>query len=116
VLVLSFAMIASGVRIGDFCYISSYAHAGTGAAIGNYTSLMGGATVGDSVVGDGCVIGLKSACIDGAVVGDGATVAPYTCVRRTVPAGALIAGSPARIIKPRPHRPAAAGEFYSRTR
>lgn len=98
-LVLSFAMVASGVAVGDFSYVSSYAHAGTGASIGAYTSLMGGASVGASIVGDGCTVGLKSACLDGAVIGDGAVVAPYTLVRRTVPPGALVAGSPARIIR-----------------
>jgi UDP-3-O-[3-hydroxymyristoyl] glucosamine N-acyltransferase len=98
-LVLSFAMVASGVRIGEFTYISSYANIGTGSVVGSFTSLMMGAGAGESVIGDDCVLGLRSACLDHAALGDGVTVAPYTLVRRAIPAGALVAGSPARIVE-----------------
>ena len=96
-LVLSFAMVASGVTLGSFTYLSSYAHVGTGAVVGDFTSILPGASIGKSVVGDNCVIGLKSACLDGASVGNGVTVAPYTLVRKAIPAGALVAGNPGRI-------------------
>ena len=98
VLVLSFAMIASGVRIGDFTYLSGYANVGTRAVIGDYCSVLGAASVGDSLVGNDCVLGLHSATVE-AQLGDGVTVAAHTLVRKTVPAGALVAGSPARIVR-----------------
>ena len=97
VLVLSFAMISSGVTIGDFTYLSCYAHVGTGAKVGTFTSILGSASVGKCIVGNDCVIGLKSACLDGAKVGDGATLSPFTLLRKAVPAGSLAVGSPVRI-------------------
>ncbi len=98
-IVLSFAMVASGVRIGDFAYVSSYANVGTGSVIGAFTSVLMGATVGESVIGDDCVLGMRSGCLDFATLGDGVTLAPYTLVRKPIPAGALVAGSPARIVR-----------------
>jgi acetyltransferase-like isoleucine patch superfamily enzyme len=98
-LVLSVAMVASGVRVGDFSYLSSYSYAGTCAVLGRFVALMAGATAGDCVVGDDCILGLKSACIDGAVLGSSVTVAPYTLVRKAVPDGSLVTGNPARIFR-----------------
>ncbi len=98
VLILSFAVIASGVRVGDFCYISAYASAGAGASIGAFTSVLPGALVGSSHVGEHCVLGVHSACLDGATIGDGAVVSPHALVRKSVPPGALVAGSAARIV------------------
>ena len=98
-IVLSFAMVASGVRIGEFAYVSSYANVGTGSVIGCFTSILMGATVGESVIGSDCVLGMRSGCLDHATLGDGVTLAPYTLVRRPIPAGALVAGSPARIVE-----------------
>jgi carbonic anhydrase/acetyltransferase-like protein (isoleucine patch superfamily) len=98
-IVLSFAMVASGVRIGDFTYVSSYASVGTGSVVGSFTSILIGATAGESVIGDDCVLGMRSGCLDHATLGDGVTLAPYTLVRRAIPAGALVAGSPARIVE-----------------
>lgn len=95
--VLSFAMVASSVEAGPFCYFSAYSHAGTGSVIGAYTSLLGKASVGESVIGAECLLGLDSACLGGAVLGDRVVVAPGTLVRRPVPEGALVAGNPARI-------------------
>ena len=102
--ILSFAMVASGVSIGPFCYVSAHSRIGTGAAIGPYTSVMGGSTVGNANIGAQCVLGINSTCIDGAFLGDGVTVAPYTLVRRSVPDGALVAGQPARVFARQPKK------------
>jgi sugar O-acyltransferase (sialic acid O-acetyltransferase NeuD family) len=98
-MVLSFAIVASSVSIGEFCYLSANCQVGTGSTIGDYTSVLAGAAVGESVVGSECVLGLKSICLDGARLGDRVTVAPLTLVRSTVPDGALVAGSPPRILR-----------------
>jgi acetyltransferase-like isoleucine patch superfamily enzyme len=108
VLVLSFAMVASSVRIGAFSYLSSYAHVGTGASVGEYSSILPAASIGKSAIGDDCVIGLRSACLDGASVGDGTVVAPFTLLRKPVPAGAFVAGSPPRIVRRATDQPVSA--------
>ena len=100
-MVMSFAMISSGVRLGAFSYVSAYSHVGTGSVLGDYCSVLPSASIGETVIGNDCLIGMHSACLDHAVIGDGVTVAPFTLVRRDVPAGALIAGSPARIVRRR---------------
>jgi len=96
-MVLSFAMIASGVKAGPFCYFSSFSRAGTGTSIGGYVSLMAGASAGACVIGNECVLSLNSTCLDGAHLGDRVTIAPHTLVRRPVPNDSLVAGHPARV-------------------
>lgn len=98
-IVLSFAMIASSVKLGSFCFIYAYARVGTGSEIGAYTSVLTGASVGESSIGEECLLGLNSACLGGAVLANRVTVAPMTLVRRPVPAGALVAGYPARVFQ-----------------
>ena len=66
VLVLSFSMIASDTTLGDFSFLSAYCEAGAKSRIGSFTSLMAGAAVGGSIVGDDCVFGLRSISLDGA--------------------------------------------------
>lgn len=98
-IVLGQTMISSSTTIGEFSYISSFVALGADAVIGSFCSLMIGVTVGESIVGDDCVLGIRSSCLDHAVLGDGVTVAPYTLVRKPIPAGALVMGSPARIVR-----------------
>lgn len=114
--VLVYASIPSGVIVGPFCYFNGYSSAGAGAQIGAYTSLLGGASVVESVVGAECLLGVHSLCLDGATLGDRVTVAPMTVIRRrSVPAGALVAGNPARVLRRKaPGRPiSATGECRS---
>lgn len=102
VLVLRFSMVASGTTLGDFSFVSAHCEAGANSKIGSFTSLMAGAAVGESTVGDECVLGLRSVCLDGARLGDRVTVAPLACVRRrTVPDDSLVVGNPARVFRRR---------------
>lgn len=98
-LVLNFATIASTVRTGEFCYVSTYGHLGTGSVMGDYCSVLPSAGAGETVIGNDCTLGVHSSCLDHAVLGDGVTVGPYALVRQSVPAGALVAGVPARIVR-----------------
>ncbi len=95
-LALPFATIGPDTTIGQFGYVGAYAAVGTGAALGDYASLMARASAGACVVGECCQIGFNGACLDGASLGDGAVVAPYTWVRKPVPANMFVTGSPPR--------------------
>ncbi len=98
-LVLSFAMVSSNVTIGSFCYVSSYSRVGAGSVVGDFTSLMAGSAAGHCVIGNDCIMGVNSSCTEGADLGDDVTVAPYTWVKRKVPSGSLVTGSPARVFR-----------------
>ena len=96
VLILNYATIASDTALEDFVYISNYAGAGTGSRVGAFTAVLAGAMIGGCVIGEACVIGIRSTCLN-INIGDEAVISPHSWVRRDVPAGALAAGSPARV-------------------
>lgn len=51
------------------------------------------------VIGDDVWIGFNAAIMKGVTIGDGAIVAAGAVVTKSVPAGAVVAGNPARIVK-----------------
>jgi len=53
----------------------------------------------DVRIGDNCFIGAHSIILPGVTIGDGCIVAAGSVVARDVPAGSLVAGTPARIVE-----------------
>lgn len=53
-------------------------------------------------IGNGVWLGEKSTVLRGVTIGDGAIVASHAMVNRDVPAGAIVGGVPARVLKFRP--------------
>ena len=51
------------------------------------------------VVEDGVMIGANAVILEGVHIGEGAVVAAGAVVTENVPAGAVVAGSPAKVIK-----------------
>ncbi|MBI3549161.1 MAG: hypothetical protein HY078_08995 [Elusimicrobia bacterium] len=71
------------------------AHVGVG---GNGSNKDIGAGPGLPVIGDGVVLGARCLVMGPHVIGDGAFVCATSLVLRDVPAGARVAGNPARVV------------------
>ncbi len=58
-------------------------------------------TNGDVMIGNDVWIGSNATIMSGVTIGDGAVVAANSCVTRDVDPYAIVAGNPARLIRPR---------------
>jgi acetyltransferase-like isoleucine patch superfamily enzyme len=103
--------IGSGTDVGDRTQI----HCGAEVTIGagtliswdvvimdrDYHALDADAEVCRPVrIGERVWIGCRATVLKGVTIGDGAVVAAGSVVTRDVPAGALVAGNPARVVRP----------------
>jgi len=73
-----------------------------GVKIGNYTTIGHSAIIHACTIGDECLIGMGATILDGAVIGDHCIVGANALVtqRFVAPAGSMILGSPAKIVRP----------------
>ena len=91
-------MIDMGAVLGGRAIIGKHSHVGAGAVIAGVVEPPSATPV---TVGDNVLIGANAVIIEGVRVGDGAVVAAGAVVTQDVPAGAVVAGVPARVIKMR---------------
>jgi len=92
--------IGSSTLIAAYCYIGPGNHqitADTKPLIESEMENRGGV-----VIGDHCWIGAHTTIMDGVIIGAGAIVGAHSLVRENVPAAAVVAGVPARIIRTAP--------------
>lgn len=73
-----------------------------GVTLGDDVSVGHNAVVHGATIEDGCLIGMNATVLNGAVVGAGSLVAAGAVVPQgmIVPPGSLVAGVPARVIRP----------------
>ncbi len=74
--------------------------------VGEYCTIGHGAVVHGCTVGDGTIIGMGSIVLTGAVLGEGCMVGAGAVVtgKMNAPAGSLLLGNPARIVRERTAR------------
>jgi gamma-carbonic anhydrase len=70
--------------------------------LGNYVTVGHSAIVHACTVGDECLIGMGSTILDGSVIGDQCIIGANALVTQNsqIPAGSLVLGSPAKIVRP----------------
>ena len=89
-------MIDMGAVLGGRAIVGKHSHVGAGAVLAGVVEPPSARPV---TVGDNVLIGANAVIIEGTSVGDGAVVAAGAVVTQDVPANAVVAGVPARIIK-----------------
>ena len=89
-------MIDMGAVLGGRATVGARCHSGAGAVLAGVVEPASATPV---IVEDGVLIGANAVVIEGVHIGENAVVAAGAVVIEDVPAGAVVAGSPARIVK-----------------
>ena len=89
-------MIDMGAVLGGRATVGARCHVGAGAVLAGVVEPASATPV---IVEDGVLIGANAVVIEGVHIGADAVVAAGAVVIEDVPAGAVVAGSPARIVK-----------------
>ncbi len=95
----------SGVELGNTVMIAGgcYISAGSYHVDNNESAVMdqGAYSKGPIRISDNCWIGTSAVILDGVNIGEGAVVGAGAVVTKDVPAGAIVAGVPAKVIRMR---------------
>ena len=93
-------VIGALARLGRHVLVNRAASLGHHAEIGDFASIGPGAVLTGQVrIGAGVLVGAGAIVEPGLTLGDGSVLAAGAVLRRDLPAGALAAGNPARILR-----------------
>ena len=98
------AVVGAGTTIGPDVTLGRHTHVGAGCTltrttIGNHCQIAPGVDIaGDVTIGDRCFIGVGATVRNLVSIGDDAKVGAGAVVLHDVPAGATVAGIPAKVI------------------
>lgn len=99
-LILAFSFLGASSEVGNHCVLLSHVVVSHDVKVGDFSLIGAGACIsGGAIVGKGCYIGASSSIISGVTIGDGALVGIGANVINDVPARAVVAGNPARILR-----------------
>lgn len=102
------AIINIGAEIGDYTMIDMNAVVGARGKIGKRVHIGAGSIIAGvleppsqepCLIEDGVLIGANAVILEGIKIGQGSVVAAGSVVTKNVPAGVVVAGTPAKIIK-----------------
>lgn len=100
-----FSMITADARIGDGFHCNIYSYVAHDCVVGDYVTLAPRVSVnGRVVIEDDVYIGTGATILPGKkgapiTIGRGAVVGAHALVTKDVPAGAVVVGSPAKILR-----------------
>lgn len=101
-------MIDMGAILGARATVGKKAHIGAGAVLAGVLEPPSASPV---IIEDNVLIGANAVILEGIRVGEGAVVAAGSVVTEDVPAGAVVAGSPAKVIKMKDEKTKSKTEF-----
>lgn len=88
--------VCEGANIQDNCVLHEKTTVGKYSTVG-HSAILHGCTIGDN-----CLVGMGAIVLDDAVIGDNCLIGAGSLVtgRTQIPAGSLVLGNPAKVIKP----------------